>query len=275
VWCRAAYAAFPDYLASGATWPRSAHDPWLLEALRNATKPDAAVIAEVVLPQAPGLPARLERGGVILDVGAGAGFALVAYATRFPTARLVGLELDPPSAALARKAVADAGLSDRIELRELDALLLEDRDAYDLVTCNIVLHETGGPPQHLEVLRRLHRALKPGGVLVVSELPYPDSPAAYRDQPVYRMLAGSSCTRRWSAARRSPRASSPPCSPRPGSPRSAWSTSPCPPASRCWPPDPNLTTPLGPARATVGRSRRLRLTTAKSAVAARARRPPP
>ena len=32
------------------------------------------------------------------------------------------------------------------------------------------------------------RALKPGGTLVVSELPYPNSPGAYRAEPVYKML---------------------------------------------------------------------------------------
>jgi hypothetical protein len=40
------------------------------------------------------------------------------------------------------------------------------------------------------VLTRVHRALKPAGTLLVAELPYPDSPQAYREQPVYRMLAG-------------------------------------------------------------------------------------
>jgi hypothetical protein len=36
------FRAFPEYLRTGGVWPRSAHDPWLLEALKNATKPDAA-----------------------------------------------------------------------------------------------------------------------------------------------------------------------------------------------------------------------------------------
>lgn len=55
---------------------------------------------------------------------------------------------------------------------------------------NVTLHETGGPAEQRNVLGRIRRALKPSGTLLVAELPYPDSPEAYRAEPVYRMLAG-------------------------------------------------------------------------------------
>ena len=184
------FHAFPTYLRSGEVWPRSAHDPWLLEASKNATKPDAAMITEVVLPQAKETLTRLEQGGTILDIGAGAGFALVYYATRFPKARLVGLELDIPNIELAQRAIAEAGLTDRIELRREDANQLNDEQVYDLVTMNLALHETGGQAQYRNVLSRVRRALKSSGTVVVCEFPYPDTPGAYRTAPVYRMLAG-------------------------------------------------------------------------------------
>ena len=71
-----------------------------------------------------------------------------------------------------------------------DTNQLDEEEAYDLVTMNVVLHETGGPAEYQNVLSRVRRALKPNGTLLVSELPYPDSPGEYRDRPVYRMLAG-------------------------------------------------------------------------------------
>jgi hypothetical protein len=40
------------------------------------------------------------------------------------------------------------------------------------------------------VLQRWRNALKPGGTILVSELPYPDSPGAYRENPVYKASAG-------------------------------------------------------------------------------------
>lgn len=184
------YLAFPESLRTGRVWPRSEHDPWLLEALKNLTKPDAVVLTEHVLPQAPAALARLEAGGVLLEIGPGGGYALAHFARRFPTARVTGLEFDLPSIELARKSVAEAGVADRVEIRHGDANQLDDEDVYDLVVMNIVLHETGGPSEYLNVLQRSRRALKRGGSVLVSELPYPDSPAAYRVNPIYQALAG-------------------------------------------------------------------------------------
>lgn len=184
------FRALPEFLASGEHWPRSAHDPWLLEALRNNSKPDPGVIAEAVARQAPRAAACLEQGGTLLDLGAGAGYAVVHYAARFPRARIVGLEYDGASVELARQAVAAAALGERVEIRHADANLLAEDAVYDLVTLNIALHEMGGEPEFRNVLARARQALKPGGTIAVSELPYPDSPRAYREEPVLRMLAG-------------------------------------------------------------------------------------
>lgn len=149
------FRAFPDYMHTGGTWPRSEHDPWLLEALKNTTKPDSRVWTETVLPQVPATLARLEEGGRLLDIGAGAGYALVHYAQRFPAAHIVGIEFDEPSYELARTAVAEAGVAGRVEVRRDDANELADIDQYDLVTMSITLHETGGPDEYANVLRRV------------------------------------------------------------------------------------------------------------------------
>jgi len=184
------FRAFPAYLVSGETWPRSCHQPELLEFLAATTRPDAVVMTEHVLPQAPEALARLDAGGAILDLGAGAGQHVIHYARRFPRARVIGVELDARSVDLARRNVAAAGLEGRVIIRQGDANALQEEVAYDLVTLNIALHETGGAPEYRNVLARVRRALTPGGSVVVAELPYPDSPAAYRDSSVYKALAG-------------------------------------------------------------------------------------
>lgn len=182
------FRAFPKYLREGGTWPRSEHDPFLLKTLESMTKPDAVMICESVLPQVPALLLRLEEhGGHILDVGAGAGFAVLQYASRFPKAHVVGLEFDGAQVQLARQAVE---AQPRIEIRQGDANKMQERDVYDLVTMNVALHETGGVAEWRNVLARVHAALKPGGTLVVSEMPYPDSITAYREQLVYKALTG-------------------------------------------------------------------------------------
>jgi ubiquinone/menaquinone biosynthesis C-methylase UbiE len=100
------------------------------------------------------------------------------------------MDFDKESVALARRAIADAGLDHRVEVQQTDANELSVENTYDLITMNLVLHETGGPAEYRNVLNRVRRALKPGGIVVVSELPYPDSPYAYRQNPIYKKLAG-------------------------------------------------------------------------------------
>jgi len=168
------YRAFPALLKTGETWPRSAHDPWLLEAITNSTKPNARAIVQILEREAPDTVTRLEAGGRILDVGSGGGYHVVQYARRFPGASVVGLEFEPAMVELAGRTLADAAVGDRAQVIHGDANALDAIDAYDLVTFCIALHETGGPAEYRNVLERVRRALKPGGTVIVVELPYPD-----------------------------------------------------------------------------------------------------
>jgi len=47
------------------------------------------------------------------------------YARRFPRAQVVGLEIDMPSIELARHALAETNLADRLEVRHGDANKLD------------------------------------------------------------------------------------------------------------------------------------------------------
>ena len=183
------FHAFPKYLPTGGVWPRSEHDPWLLEALKNMTKPDYAVITDSILSQVISNESIMSSFD-ILDIGAGAGYGVVHYANRFPNARVLGIEYDALSAALALQALADSGLGDRARVIEADANVLSYDSDFDLVTMNVTLHEVGGPDSYRNVLNRAHRALRPGGAIIISELPYPDSPRDYRGNPAYQMMAG-------------------------------------------------------------------------------------
>jgi SAM-dependent methyltransferase len=184
------FAAFPARLADGAPFPRKDHAPELVRGIMETTKPDFAIMSEIVLPHAPAVLARLEAGGEILDVGCGAAYGLVHMSRRFPSVRGLGLEVDPPMLELAAKSLAEAGAGDRIRVEPTSALAMTFADRFDLAVMNIALHETGERPEWEEVLRRVHRALRPGGALLIAELPYPARIEEYREQPAYRMLAG-------------------------------------------------------------------------------------
>lgn len=127
---------------------------------------------------------------MLLDIGAGQGAHVIHYARRFPGAEVVGLEPDEPSIAAAISAIAEADLTDRVTMRADDADDLDADGVYDLVTMNIALHEIGGWDEYTNVLDRVRRALRPSGTIVVSEIPYPDTPTEYRSHVVYKMSAG-------------------------------------------------------------------------------------
>lgn len=117
-----------------------------------------------------GLAARLEApDGAFLDVGTGVGRLSIAVARRFPSLRVVGVDVWAPSLALARRNVAEAGLDGRIELREQAGESLDDERAFDLAWIPAPFI----PPQALErVVERVRRALRPGGwaLLATSKL---------------------------------------------------------------------------------------------------------
>ena len=71
-----------------------------------------------MLQSIPDMHARLSAPGArFLDVGAGAAGLGIAYATLYPTLRVVGLEPSEVGCAEARRAIDAAGLADRVEVR--------------------------------------------------------------------------------------------------------------------------------------------------------------
>ncbi len=121
------------------------------------------------LPALTELQARLEAGGPvrIAEVGCGEGLAAVTVARRFPNAVVDGFDLDEASIAVARKAAADAGVSERVRFFVCDAADAELDGAYDLVMAIEMLHDVPDPVGVLRSMRRL--AGEAGAVLVVDE----------------------------------------------------------------------------------------------------------
>lgn len=117
-----------------------------------------------LLPLLDGLAPRLEGPeGAFLDVGTGVARLAIGMAKKWPSIRVVGLDVWGPSLALARKNVTDAGLHDRIEVREQPGEELPDERAFDLAWLPAPFM-----PRHAlaRVVEQVHRALKPGGWLL-------------------------------------------------------------------------------------------------------------
>lgn len=161
----------PALLKSGEVHPYQDHDDDFIAAVDAATAGIARFVAGRVVPSLPELSGR--RDAAVLDLGCGSGGALVALAGAFPDGRVVGVDVEPRSVERAARRIREAGLEDRAEARLAGAEHFDEPGGFDLVTLIQVLHETREAVR-ADVLARAYEALRPGGLLLLVDEPYPD-----------------------------------------------------------------------------------------------------
>lgn len=119
----------------------------------------------------------LPQGGVLLDVGCGQGRSFRLLRDAFRPDRLIGLDADPHSIALARDEAQREGIE--AELIAGDCARIELPDAsIDIVFCHQTFHHL---VEQERALAEFWRVLKPGGMLLFAE-----STKAYIDTWVIR-----------------------------------------------------------------------------------------
>jgi cyclopropane-fatty-acyl-phospholipid synthase len=105
----------------------------------------------------------LQPGERVLDVGCGWG-SFVIHAAREHGVSAVGITLSPPQAEEARRRVAEAGLSDRVEIRVMDYRDVRG-ERFDAIA-SIGMVEHVGESRIDEYAARLAALLEPGGRLL-------------------------------------------------------------------------------------------------------------
>lgn len=100
----------------------------------------------------------------LLEVGCGTGFVLEGLRTRFPALHLTGSELSSRGLAVAATRLHGA------ELLQMDARSIPFRDEFATLGAFDVLEHI---PEDEAVLREMHRALRPGGGLLVTVPQHP------------------------------------------------------------------------------------------------------
>jgi 2-polyprenyl-3-methyl-5-hydroxy-6-metoxy-1,4-benzoquinol methylase len=126
---------------------------------------DAALV-DVILPLADGLPARLRDGLDVADIGCGSGHAVNVMAQAFPASRFTGIDFSEEGVTTASAEANRLGLVNANFVAR-DVAQLELVDAYDVITAFDAIHDQAQPAQ---VLENIHRALRPGGMLLMVDI---------------------------------------------------------------------------------------------------------
>jgi len=102
----------------------------------------------------------------LLDVGCGSGtFVTLLAATRLPVRRVVALDYAAQMCRVARRKAQGGGCETFIRYVNADSEHLPFADgAFDVITCSNSFHHY---PHQPEVIREMHRVLRPGGRLML------------------------------------------------------------------------------------------------------------
>jgi protein-S-isoprenylcysteine O-methyltransferase Ste14/SAM-dependent methyltransferase len=139
----------------------------------------------------------LERAGIgpdtdVLDLGCGTGTLAVMAAARVPTARIVGLDVDPAILAIARRKVGRAGV--RVALVEGSATEPPFPPAsFDRVLTTLVLHHLTTPRKRA-ALAAARRVLRAGGELHVADFGRPHTALMRLAAAAFRWFDGDEAT---------------------------------------------------------------------------------
>jgi SAM-dependent methyltransferase len=105
-------------------------------------------------------------GARMADVGCGAGWSTIALAKAYPSATVVGFDVDGPSVDMARENAASAGVADRVSFRLAGGESVGDDGPFDAAFAFECVHDM---PRPVEVLAAIRTAVRPGGAVVIMD----------------------------------------------------------------------------------------------------------
>lgn len=180
---------FDDFSANLETGKRiwwNDASPEFIDGVSSTGRPFYNRLIPGGLEKVPGLIEKLEQGGRVLELACGAGRGLAKFAKTYPNTELIGVDGDAHSIDVAWERVNGEGVADRVSLVQSTLEDFVEEEAYDLVFINISMHECRDIDK---VTENVKRSLKPGGVFVISDFPFPATHEGLRTPPA-RLLSG-------------------------------------------------------------------------------------
>lgn len=115
------------------------------------------------------IPSKLKPGAHILDLGCGSGFKSFALLQMDPTAHITGI--DSPKVLQITRDIADQlGVTSQVTFQTGDVDHELPDETFDMVLIGNLLHYYD-PASATSILQKMHRVLKPGGMLVIYSKP--------------------------------------------------------------------------------------------------------
>ena len=168
------YSAFPRFQQLMAEESGATHD---------------AALIDTILPLVPGLPARLETGIDVADIGCGSGHAINLMAQAFPNSRFVGYDFSEEGTRVGRDEAQRLGLTNaRFGARDVTAL--DVRGQFDLITAFDAIHDQAQPAR---VLAGIAEALRPHGVFLMVDIGASSLPHENMELPLAPLMYTISC----------------------------------------------------------------------------------
>lgn len=125
-----------------------------------------AALQDHILPLVPGLAGRLNDGIDVVDIGCGAGRALMRLATAFPRSRFLGVDVCADAFAETQVEVARRALSNlQFEARDLSDV--DTLGEFDLITAFDAVHDQKNPSA---LLAMVYQSLRSSGVFLMQDI---------------------------------------------------------------------------------------------------------
>ncbi|HKY80591.1 MAG TPA: class I SAM-dependent methyltransferase [Sphingobium sp.] len=131
------------------------------------------------------------RGGAVLEIGCGTGRNLIAVGKAWPDARLYGVDISEAMLETARRAVARAGMDDRVTLAQGDAASFDPQAAFGRARFERVFisYALSMIPDWQGALRQAARCVADGGKLEIVDFGQQEGLPCFWKRALFSWLA--------------------------------------------------------------------------------------